>query len=199
MTFTTLLTSRTRVALVLAGAMLVSSAATATAAALITGKDVKDGSLTGKDVRDGRLSGADVKDESLTPSDVAGGALGPTGPAGPAGARGPTGPAGPAGLTGPKGNTGPQGFTGPPGTTGASGLEYVVVGQSIGAVSTEFWQADCPAGKEALGGGVSSSVVNKTIVQESAPLNDLAGWYVGIYNYGAVPQTSYAWAVCVTK
>jgi hypothetical protein len=198
MTLMSLLTSRTRIALVVAGAMIVSSAATATAAELITGKDVKDGSLTGKDVRDGRLTGADVKDESLTPSDVAG-ALGPTGPAGPAGARGPTGPAGPGGLTGPKGNPGPQGFTGSPGTTGTSGLEYVVVGQAIGAVSTEFWSADCPAGKEVLGGGVSSSVVNRTIVQESAPLDDLAGWYVGIYNWGNVAETSYAWAVCVTK
>lgn len=57
---------------VLAAAVLlvVAMAGSATAAALITGKDVKNGSLTGKDVKDRSLTGKDVKDRSLTGADV---------------------------------------------------------------------------------------------------------------------------------
>lgn len=59
----------------------------AVASRLITGKDVKDGSLTGRDVRDGSLTGKDVKDGSLQVSDFPAGQL----PAGPAGSAGPRG------------------------------------------------------------------------------------------------------------
>jgi hypothetical protein len=45
---------------------------TAYAAATITGKDVKNGSLSGKDVKSSSLKGKDVKDQSLTGADVAG-------------------------------------------------------------------------------------------------------------------------------
>src|SRR3954452_12404146 len=64
----------------------------ATAAALITGKDVKDGSLTG----------ADVKNHSLLRKDFKSGQL-------PAGARGPQGVAGPTGPIGPQGPKGDSG------------------------------------------------------------------------------------------
>lgn len=57
---------------------------TATAAKVITGKQVKNNSLTGKDVKDGSLSGADFKGSV-------------EGPRGPQGEQGPAGPAGPAG------------------------------------------------------------------------------------------------------
>jgi hypothetical protein len=59
------------------------------AARLLTGSQVKDGSLTGKD----------VKDRSLTPRDFKGSVKGARGPAGAAGATGPTGPAGVSGVT----------------------------------------------------------------------------------------------------
>jgi Pectinesterase len=59
--------------------------------------------ITGADVRNGSLTGRDVKNRSLTRADLARGVLrrGPAGPQGPAGARGPVGPAGPdlAGAT----------------------------------------------------------------------------------------------------
>ena len=46
---------------------------TATAATVvITGRDVKDGSLTGADVRDRSLTGRDVKDHSITARDLKG-------------------------------------------------------------------------------------------------------------------------------
>jgi hypothetical protein len=59
--------------------------------------------VTGADVRNGSLTGRDVRNRSLTRADLAPGVLkaGPAGPAGPAGAQGERGPAGPdlAGAT----------------------------------------------------------------------------------------------------
>lgn len=63
---------------VLIGAL--ATAGTAGAAAVIDGRDVKNGSLTGRDVRN----------RSLTPTDFRGSVRGPQGPAGP---QGPPGPA----------------------------------------------------------------------------------------------------------
>jgi hypothetical protein len=68
-------------------ALLFVVAGSATAASLITGKQVKNGSLTG----------LDVKDRSLTARDFKGSLRGPVGPAGTPGAAGATGATGPAG------------------------------------------------------------------------------------------------------
>ena len=55
--------------------------------ALITGADVRNGSLTGRDVRNGSLTRSD-----LAPGALRAGPAGPTGPQGPPGERGPGGP-----------------------------------------------------------------------------------------------------------
>ena len=76
------------------GVLLV-SAGSATAARLITGKDIQNGSISGKDIKNKSVAAKDLSrsaKKSLT---------GPAGPAGPAGT--PGGPAGPAGPTGPAG------------------------------------------------------------------------------------------------
>lgn len=87
--------SRTRAPYLVAAALVVGLGGTATAAATITGAQIKNGTVTTKDVKDGTLT---VRD--LAPGTVsgAGGAPGPQGPAGPAGERGPTGPQGPEGA-----------------------------------------------------------------------------------------------------
>jgi hypothetical protein len=93
-------------------ALVAALGGTAVAAKLISGKDVRNGSLTGVDLKNGSVTGADIKDKSLTAKDFKGsiqGAQGPAGPAGPAGVAGPAGPAGPQGETGAKGDTGPRG------------------------------------------------------------------------------------------
>lgn len=64
-------------------------AATAGAAAVIDGADVRNGSLTGRD----------VKDRSLTKRDFQGSVRGPQGPQGPPGAAGARGPAGATNVT----------------------------------------------------------------------------------------------------
>jgi hypothetical protein len=83
-------------------AVVVGMVGTATAAKMVSGKQIKDNSITGQDVKDASLSSADFKGDLTGPR----GAQGDTGPAGPAG---PQGPAGPAGQTGPAGPTGPAG------------------------------------------------------------------------------------------
>jgi len=70
------------------------------AAAVITGKNVKNGSLTGKDVKNSSLTGGDVKNESLTPKDFNGSVQGPKGDTGPQGPKGDTGARGLPGADG---------------------------------------------------------------------------------------------------
>ena len=133
---------------------------------------VKNESLTGLDIRNGTVKGADVKDGSLTKDDFTGTLAGP----------------------GP----GPPGPQGPQGPSGVSGIEYVVVGESVTAGTTEFWGAECPAGKKVTGGGVSSDAPALVTVRESAALDNGAGWWVGVHNGNGVAKNSYVWAVCIT-
>ena len=66
--------------------------------------------ITGRQVKDGSLTGTDVKDRSLTAKDLRKGTI-PTakaGPVGPVGPKGDPGQKGDAGLQGPKGDTGPS-------------------------------------------------------------------------------------------
>jgi hypothetical protein len=66
---------KTRVLVAVVLAVLVIGTATAGAANLITGADVKNGSLTGKDIKDGSLLSGDIKNGTLTGKDVKDGSL----------------------------------------------------------------------------------------------------------------------------
>lgn len=111
--------TRSRAALVVAAlAVFLVVGGSATAAKLITGKDVKNGSITGADVKKGslgadKLSRAAVRALQTGKPGAAGakGDAGPAGAAGQAGATGATGPQGPAGVQGPAGPQGPEGPT----------------------------------------------------------------------------------------
>src|ERR1700748_1908548 len=63
-------------------ALFVALGGSASAAFIITGRNVKNGSLTGKDVKNGSLGSSDVKNHSLTSKDIKGRVRGPRGPAG---------------------------------------------------------------------------------------------------------------------
>ena len=129
-------------------AVFIALGGTATAAVLVTGREVSDGSLTGRDLRDrsvgtrdlapSSVSGNRIKDGSLTARDLKDRTLGLRdlslslrarlgGAAGPQGERGPqlAGAAGPQGERGPQG---PQGERGPGSTpvstTGATQTNY---------------------------------------------------------------------------
>jgi hypothetical protein len=123
---------------VIALVLVTGGTATATTMTLITGADVKDGSLSGADLADhsigarklkqrsvarpsiarGGVTGTEVRNGSLTLADLSSAAVAAlrassgAGPTGATGAQGPQGPAGPAG---------PQGATGPAGPAGSAG------------------------------------------------------------------------------
>ena len=50
--------------------VLLFGAGTAVGAQLITGKDIKDGSVTTKDIKNNNLTTKDIKDGSLTPAAI---------------------------------------------------------------------------------------------------------------------------------
>lgn len=58
--------------------LIVASAASATAGSLITGAQIRNGSLTGADVADRSLSGLDVKDATITGADLRNGSIAAT-------------------------------------------------------------------------------------------------------------------------
>jgi|GEM_PF-3048082 len=74
------------------------------AGALITGADIKNGSITGADIKSGSIASDDIKSGAIQVSDLSKGALkgldGKDGKDGKDGAQGPAGPAGPAGAGG---------------------------------------------------------------------------------------------------
>jgi hypothetical protein len=89
----------------------------ATAAVLLTGKNIKNGSLTGADLKDNSVAGIDIKDGGLLAKDFKPGQL----VAGAPGPQGPKGEAGAAGTAGAKGDTGAAGSDFTIATTLASG------------------------------------------------------------------------------
>jgi hypothetical protein len=140
-------TPRTALTIVIAALALMLAAGTgATASLLITGKQIKDGSVTSKDIKNRSLK---VKDLSTKAKAKLKGA---TGPAGPAGATGATGPAGPAG---------PSGLPGLPGLPGLSGFQVVPSSTSLTGLLSGSTTASCPDGKKALSatGGLTTPVL----------------------------------------
>lgn len=97
-----------------ATALVLVASGSATAGSMITGAQIKKGTITSKQVKDSSLTAADLAPGTL-PTAGAGG----TGPAGPAGTAGTPGATGPAGAPGPQGVPGPQGPVGP--ATGPAG------------------------------------------------------------------------------
>ena len=120
--------------LIVAAAVVAVGGGTATAAKLITGKDVKNGSLTGKDVRNKSLGVSDLSAKARASLRGQAGLTGPTGPTGAAGAAGAKGDAGAMGPTGPQGEKGEKGEPGVQGEPGEQGIQGVQGEQGIQGV-----------------------------------------------------------------
>ena len=122
------------------------------------------------------------------------GQQGPIGPAGPVGPVGPIGPQGLQGERGLQGEQGPQGLSGQqgiPGPAGISGLEVVQVdsGTQVAARIDVF--AECPAGKQVLGGGFATAGNNLNVsVTTNAPYG--SSWIVTLVQNDL---TDRAWSV----
>ena len=97
-------------------AVVLACVGSATAATLITGAQVSNGSLSGADLRDGSVTKADLAADARS----AAAKRGPRGPRGLKGARGLAGPAGPAGVAGAAGAPGAAGATGAAGANGTA-------------------------------------------------------------------------------
>ena len=105
-------------------ALVVACTGTATAATVITGKQIENNSVTTKDVKNKSLRAGDFRPGTLL-----------------------RGPDGAAGATGPQGPQGAQGATGAP---GLSGLERISATTAFDSVSPKTIDATCPAGKQAI-------------------------------------------------
>jgi hypothetical protein len=119
-----------RLALAIAAAGLVAfvvSGGLATAARMITGRQLAPGTITGRELARG----------SVTSSKLARGlARSLRGPRGAAGARGPAGPAGAAGPAGPAGAAGAAGARGPAGAFDVVDSAGRTIGQYVGLFSS---------------------------------------------------------------
>jgi Collagen triple helix repeat (20 copies) len=109
-------------------ALVVGLAGSATAASLLTGKDIKNGSLTGADIENGSVYLGDLTEGAQARIADAGtpGNDGAQGPAGTSGAKGDSGAAGAKGDTGAPGAAGAKGEKGEPGSDGTKGKDGVV-------------------------------------------------------------------------
>jgi hypothetical protein len=161
-------------------AALVVGGGTATAAKLITSKDVRNGTLTGADIRNGSIAFRDLARGTQTRINGSGGTpLGSPGAPGTPGAKGDKGDPGTNGTNGLPGEDGDKGDKGDKGDVGVANIEtdgpypgrpdsqhnLQNLGNppgSEGAQSTAAWENDgtlqqswvmCPPGKLALGGG----------------------------------------------
>jgi hypothetical protein len=146
-----------------------------------------------------------VRDGSIGPADVRAGAL-PAGPSGPQGEKGDPGAKGdkgdrgergPKGETGSRGPVGPQGPAGQPGAAGppgVSGRQLRTATFDVPANSTRSGDVQCPAGKRALGGGVSTSNASHTSVRQSGPAGGVTGWLATVGSNVAV--TAHVWVIC---
>jgi hypothetical protein len=185
---------RARLVLVVAGVVLFASVGSASAALLITGKQIKDGTVTGADVKNGSLRLKDLNSTSIQ---------GPAGPQGPQGPRGDTGPRGANGDTGAQGPQGLQGLQGVPGLNGISGYEVRVSdgipGPSGGNGSGS--SPNCSQGKKPVGGGIASDNLFGIQTYTSAPMVDdvsrIYGWTAS-WKYLTSNVTVYIWVICAT-
>lgn len=115
--------------MLVAAGLAAGSLTTATAATLITGRQIKDSTITGRDIRNGTIRSSDLA-RSAQPM------RGPQGPVGPQGALGSVGPQGPPGP--------PPGL--PPLTESPTLLANIPAGQERGLF------VDCPNGQRAISG-----------------------------------------------
>jgi hypothetical protein len=129
--------------------------------------------ITGRQIKDGSITGWDIKNHTLKPVDFKGSVRGPRGREGAEGARG---------AQGPQGIQGPQGPAGPTVVNQLTRVELVGV-ISPGAVS--HVTASCPAGQGVVSGGYYATGTGSVFYSDSFAAR---GWAVGYDNVGSSVQ-----------
>jgi hypothetical protein len=125
--------------------VVAAAAGTATAATLITGRDVRNNSLTGVDIRSGSLTGSDIRNSSLTGVDIRNGSIGSADLA----AATKSSLKGDPGARGRQGTAGARGAQGPRGATGAAGNN--ATGLTMGTTSITAGTSFAPLGGNSAG------------------------------------------------
>lgn len=188
---------------VIALGLTIAATTGAVAGSLITGADIKDGTIQSRDLKDGSGVGtADLKPGLANKINAHG-------------EQGPAGPQGPRGYQGQQGDDGQQGPAGPQGEPGLSDVRanepYT---QSIPAHSVGVAFAACADGKTAVSGGYrlngfaaeafqgGGGAVDVSAIA-SEPVGVIGGAVVNTYQNAAFPQDESgaflpnAWAVTI--
>ena len=199
-------------------ALFSSLAGGATAAKLLTGRDIANQSLTGKDLKGRSVTGKHVKNRSLVANDFKKGQLpmgaigpvGPQGPEGPVGPEGPRGPAGEEGKPGPAGTAGADGVDGADGTDGtdgAPGATNVAIRHgtdtNIQPSTVMTASVDCSPGEKATGGGGTNGGTAGVHLKQTGPTpatqsGTPTGWSATYENTTGTPAVIRAWVVCAS-
>jgi Collagen triple helix repeat (20 copies) len=165
-----------RTALIAGAVAMLVSATSATAAFVVTSKNIKNGTIQLVDMS------AHAK-RTLK------------------GQRGPKGDPGDAGRAGERGPKGDQGLPGPPGRSVTYGNAYSEM-RTVAPGSFGFVNAICPAGTTVVGGGFATESVAtaKLVPTNSYPIGMGDGrqaWYVVMHNIGPATENFWAVAYCV--
>jgi hypothetical protein len=141
-------------------------AGTATAAQLITGKQIKDGSVTSADIKNNSLTGRDIGNGSVGMSELSSQVRAALAKAGVSGKDGANGKDGAGGKDGAKGDKGDAGAPGKDGTNGGLPAGFSVTNKSVGltASGVDF-------GPYASGGDAGGSLYYKGL--NGRPLSDI--------------------------
>jgi hypothetical protein len=171
-----------RIALLVVGGLVALASVTAATAgvqALITGAQIKDGTVASRDIRNGTIGRADIAPAALSSLR---GQTGAPGPAGPQGQQGPVGPAGPAAQ-----------------------IEYTAVYSAPAVVApgqSGFAVALCPPDTVAFSPGqhLENVSAGRLALMESFPVaaaEGRSGWQVTMLNVGTSAATFTARAYCL--
>ena len=154
--------------------LFIASGGAAAAADLITGKDIKNGSIALKDLSKGAK-------KSLK------------------GQRGARGPQGLQGVPGPQGSAGPPGAAASNSVTLAFGDTQFLCADGGGDCQVGVSVAQCPAGMIAIGGGheYENAVPVVNSVGYNSSTADGTGWLVAMVNQAAIEADFYALANCI--
>jgi len=165
---------------------------------------IKSKAVKNSDLGDSAVTSGKVKNRSLKAADFALGQL----PAGPKGSTGPTGATGATGTTGAQGIQGIQGATGALGAVTAFSETAAV---DMLANQKASYDAYCPAGKQAVGGGgrgddLTSEVTRVTSSRPAVSTTDtqppgeglgFTGWRITVQNVGAnLNIRPTVWVIC---
>ena len=147
--------------------LAISGGASAGAHSLLTGKDIRNGSIAERDLSAGVRHKLDQKPVQGAP-----------GLEGPQGATGPQGPAGKPGEDGLRGPQGPKGDKGDPGQD-ANTHRVIKNGQETVTADegTHHLDLDCDNGQVPLGGGFRVESGDATVAS-SYPVN--TGWHLDV-------------------